>query len=684
MRRLVMALVAGLLGVPAPGARAADTLIHRGNAAYGRGDFAAAVELYESTDNREDTLARRFNAGVALLRQEKLEDAMSRFEDVSSRARGDLQRRAYTNLGYCHFQVGFARSSQAFAAEGVRQAFETEEIDDATLETLLGEAREAVASYRSALDFFRKVYPPDDDSRHNVAVTKIAILDVVDRFNRLEEMKKRREEEAALEEPAELLRTLVAKENLHRGLARSQSKAGGGKTRIVARRLGKAEEENRALTERLLHHLRREPAEGEEPLPDEEKQRREKAAGVIARGVEAQKQAVASYARRGLEEAATHHTTAIRELRAARVFFPIQLPRLVEEAIATQKVVLEGSRAIEREQTGGLGSGETKGSGFGRMIIGALKDKVLRPLARKLAPPRGEEMRQLAEEEDEVAWAGGIISQAEIPPTPQGAAPGGPGAGHGQPQLDEAEAKALSEKVREEGAIARDAATGARGALERSEIEAAVPSEENALAALERVADLLPKPPESPEEKLRRLIERQKTAGDAAEGMAELEKEALEEAARELAGGQRSDGEVAGEIATELEGREQDERARKATPRVREGEEHVFASAEAFGRGQPREGRGSIEQAVEALEEALALLSGQQPQRDEGDPEKNQEQDERDQRGEGQRDPKESQGSYALTPRQARMLKEQMDKKRREEEAKVLFSRSSITVDKDW
>ena len=38
----------------------------------------------------------------------------------------------------------------------------------------------------------------------------------------------------------------------------------------------------------------------------------------------------------------------------------------------------------------------------------------------------------------------------------------------------------------------------------------------------------------------------------------------------------------------------------------------------------------------------------------------------------------------ALTPRQARMLREEMDRKRREEEEKLFSASSGVTVEKDW
>jgi len=677
---LLQILLGACVSITAPLLHSAEDLLARGNSAYHEGEFAEAIHFYESTDSRQDYLSRKFNAGVSFLREGKLDEALTRFEDVSARGDGELARQAFYNLGYCHFQAGTGMTAATPEPDPSQPASPTEAID-----RRIEQLTQAATSYRSAAGFYRKVKPADDDVDHNIAVTKTALIAVVDELTRLQEEKKRLEEEEALKDPAELLRSLIEKEKLHRSLGRALAREKGSRVRVASRRLSKAEAETRVLTEKLHHYLEKaleeEPPQGEPPPSDEEKARTKQASEAVDRAISAQKEAEVAYSQRIPAEATGHHSTAIAELRSARTAFPIDLGELVQEGLKTQTEVLEVSRSIEHEQTGGLGS-ETKGSGFGKMLVDALKDNVLKPLAKKLTPSRDDELDQLADQEGDVVWVAGILKQAEIPASPPEAAPGQPSphAPEG-PQLTEDEAKALSELIRGEAAVVEEYAIAAVEELTAHEIEPAVPPQEEALAALERIVDLLPKPPESPEEKLRRLIEQQTDAQGAAEGIEDLEAEALSQAAARLSETQREDGRLAGEVATELEAR-QDEKAQGAAPKVREGEEHIFSSAEALTREQPREGKESIDKAIEALKEALAILSGQQDQQKKDQQKNDQNQDQ--QKKEQQKKEQKNQEKYALTPRQARMLREEMDRKRREEEEKLFSSSPSVTVDRDW
>jgi hypothetical protein len=182
--------------------------------------------------------------------------------------------------------------------------------------------------------------------------------------------------------------------------------------------------------------------------------------------------------------------------------------------------------------------------------------------------------------------------------------------------------------------------------------------------------------------RLRKLVERQRQARAATEGLAGLEDAARAAARAGLAEGQRADGKEAGGIAEELEGR-QDEPAKKAAPKVRDGEREVFASAEALPRDRTDEARGAIDRGIAAFEEALALLSGKQDQQKDQDQDQDKDKDDQ-KKDDRKKDQKKDDSQYALTPREARAMQLKMDRERQDEEKKLGVERSSMAVDKDW
>ena len=676
---------------------AGSEILARGNEAFRAGKFEEAAAIYETSETTPDALLRRFNAGVSWSRAGKLDKAMERFEEVSARAEGQLRRDALYNAAHASFSKGKALLDAALKRE-------------ADEEKLAGLA-EAARSYRTSVELFRKVEPPDDDSSHNLAVARTALRACLDQAIRIEEEKKRKAEEKALEEPAELLRTIAAKERLHRALARSLAEEPGARRRLGSRRLRKSEAENRGLSEKLHHYLTTPPpdptpatppgAPQPQPQPpqagglsDEEKAARARAAEALGRAIEAQKDSEIAYSKIDLAAAPPAHTKAIEELRAAREALPLNLPAVIDEAIAMQEKVNEVLEGFLGEKDAGSAAG-----GFPGAALEALKDNVLAPVAKFLRPKTDERLKPLGDEEDEVVWSSRILSQAKVSPGPT-APPGPDGAPHpapepgGPPALDEESAKTLSEGLQREGQTALAASTKAREELAKGAAEPALPPGKEALEALRRAADLLPKPPETPEERLKKLIEKQRAAAPAAENLARLEPAARAPASTQLAENQRGDGREAGAIAGELEKR-QDEPARKAAPKVREGEGEVFASAEALGKDRSEEAKLSIERGVKAFEEALALLQGKDPQS--GDQKQDQQQggdqdqeQPKDEKGKDKKDrgkdekEKKDRSHYAVTPRDARLQREEMDRKRREEEAKLFIAPSGIAVEKDW
>lgn len=688
-------LVMVILSTSTVQAADADALT-QGNAAYRASNFEEAAKLYESGDSEDDYLTRKYNAAVSWIKAGRVDEALPRLQDAEIEGGEELRSRARYNLGYCHFQKGSAAYTSFSEVEA-----EGEEGEKKRLHALAAAAKE----YRTAVKFYRDVEPRDEDCEHSLAVTKTALKVVLDEIKRIEEERKARQEDEALKNPAELLRALIQTEKLHRNLARGLARQSGRHIRLTARRLRKAEEENRFLTEKLVLLLRKEPETkgGKDPgtpgdpktsgdqEEDEERQRRLQAAEVLDRAVEAQKQAIVSYDDLEPQRAVGHHSAAIQELRHARTFFPIQLPQIVAEAVATQEAILEGSRELGRVLSGGLPD-ETKGAGFGKAIVEALKDRVLRPVAKLLAPAHEDELNLLQEEEDDVIWAAGLIGQAKLPP-PKATGELLPPGGHPQPQLTPEETERLNEALAREGATAKEHAEKAREALASQKLAEALEPEENALAALRRIEELLPKPPLPLEARLKKLIERQKAAEAAVAGLEELVADARQQTGVILEESQREDSKEAREIAAELETR-QDERSLEAHSKVQEGEERILYSAEVISPGRVSEAEGdpearfrenvragktAIREAVEALEEALALLSGEQPQSPE-----DQQGDQQQQKKPEEQQPQQDQGAYDLNPQKAREKREEMDRKRREEEGKLLAVPPSLTVKKDW
>ncbi|MBI4605981.1 MAG: hypothetical protein HY721_28790 [Planctomycetes bacterium] len=694
------------LAAPAP-ARAAD-LLSQGNRLFKEGKLEEAAKVYESEEDDADMLTRRFNAGVSWAKARAAEKAAQRFEEVSAKADGDLRASALYNAGCATFEKAKGLAAQAQKVEG----------DEEKTKGLA----EAAKAYHAAVGFFRSVDPPDPDTVHNIAVAKTALRAVLDQIKRLEEEKRKRAEEDALKSPPELLRALAAKERLHRGLARVLAKEPAKSVRLGSRRLRKAEAENRGLAEKLHHHLAQAaappqappPAAGAPPQPpqprggpsgssEEEKARNARAAEALSRAIEAMKEAEVACSKLDPAGAVPGHTKAVAELRSAIEALPIDLPGVIQEAIAGQEALNGAMDSLARAERGGIApekpgdtakDGAAGGSSLGKKIVDAVKDKVLLPLAKLLSPAQTEDAKALADDEDDVVWSSRILSQAEIqapeaaqtpgapvlPPPPGGQGPHPP-----EPQLTPEKAKELSEGLQREGTAALEASTKAKDELAAGRAASALPEGEAALEALKRAADLLPKPPEPPEVRLRKLIERQRAAREATGGLAGLEEEARKQAAAELAKGQRPDGKEAGSIAAELEGGP-DEPAKAAAPKVREGEAQVYSSAEALDRSLAEEARGAVDRGVKAFEEALAILEGKDKKQDQQeDPEKQQDQQDSQKKDKKKPQPRPDQDKpYALTPRDARAKREEMDRKRREEEAKIFAAPSGLTVEKDW
>jgi hypothetical protein len=676
---LIPIVIFALVLLLSQAASGVEDALAQGNAAFKEGKYEEAAKLYESEEDTSNLLTRRFNSGVSYARAGDIDKAIQRFEEVSSRAEGELRASAFHNAGNTSFEKGKALAQKAL------------EIQEA--EEKVKMLAEAAKTYRSASEFFRQVRPSDEQTSRDIAVVKTALRGVLDQIARIEDEEKKKAEEEALKSPPELVRTIARKERLHRAMSRALSKESAAKLRLGSRQLRKSTQENRGLAEKLAHHLENPPAPpaapagappGSQPSQgpsEEEKARNARAAEALEKAIAAMKDAEVAYGKLDAAEATKSHTRAIAELRSAMEALPLDIATVIQEALSTQETIGGALEGLAKAEKAGLPD-EIKGSGLGKTIVEALSDKVLKPLAKLVTPKTSEDARVLADDEDDVVWGSGILSQAEIqaPPTPQGQPPQGPAPGQ---ELTPEKAKELSEALRKEGKTAQEASSKAREELAAGQAAAALPEATKALEALRRAADLLPKPPEPPEERLKKLIERQKGAAQAAEGLAALEGEARSAPRAELSKAQREGGKEAGGIGEELEKRP-DEPAKKAAGKVREGEAQVYSSAEALDRDRLQEGKLAIERDIKAFEEALALLSGKD-QNQEQEKQESQKQDQgQDQKKKDAEKEKKEDNQYALTPREARLRQEEMDRERREEEDKLFVGPSGETVEKDW
>ena len=682
-------LFGGLLGVlvVAPLSLTGADLLSQGNTEFAKGNYQEAIGFYESEDETSEDLSaerltRRFNAGVSWTEAGNLDKAVERFEEVSVRARGELRDGALYNSGCANFLRGKAQA---------QTALEVEDVDER-----IRKLTEAAQTYHAALGFFRKVDTSGEskliteDTPYNIAVTKTALRAVLDTVTRLQEEKEQEAEDEALKSPAKLLVMLQQKEKLHRTASRALGDAPGASVRLSARRLRKSEVKNRQLAEKLLHSLEVAPG-ADEPQPTPEEAGRKAHAATALRGaVDAMKDSEVAYGTLKVTEAVGSHTRAVAALRTAREAFPLELPQLLEEATTVQSSV---ESAIERIQSDDQAGKEDGTGGLGETLVDALQDEVLQPLAGLLNPQRKGLVNAQVDEEDDVVWSTGLISQAKLSQPVAPEAPAQPGAPPQpqQPQLSDEELAALNEALQREGVAAREAAERVKTELAAGKFEPALTASAEVLAALERIRELLPKPPETAEDRLKKLIVKQSAAKEAAGALGALQDDMRKEAASTLEEKQRTDGTEAGAVAEELEAR-QDDKAKRAGAKVREGESEVFASAEALRRGQESAATTAIERDIEAFHEALAILTGQdeqgqdqqqqgQDQQDQQDQQQNQDQP---QDQEQQQQQQKDQSAYALSPDDARREQEKMDRQRREEEAKIFANSSNVTVEKDW
>ncbi|HUW82911.1 MAG TPA: hypothetical protein VMZ31_08950 [Phycisphaerae bacterium] len=651
-----------------------------GGRLFDEGKYADAASAYEA-DRQDDKqtdepipAVLRYNAGVSYLRDGKWDEAIERFEDASVRAQEPLRDAAIYNLAYARFEKGHQLAEGAAEQDG----------DDAKLKTLA----EAAANYRGAIDFFRQLRPRDEQVTHNIGVAKTALRVVLDRIAQIEEQRRKQADEDALKAPAKLLFELMGNERLHRVLSRALREVPERSARIAARRLQRSQARLRGRTDMLARYLAEfeaqaaatAPATSQPGAADEQQVERYRAAGErLRQTIEAQHGAEAALDELDFASAGDSQTASIRGMRDALQLLPLELGMVLNDALAVtgENLARSEEKAGVKPQPRSDQAPTSQPASDVRRFLDVLGDKVLGKLGSMLTPADVAGAAPLAEAQEDVVWATRLLAAAEIsvPDSPQQ----GTTDEVGSPGMD-------AETIEQIHALAETAAQAAQNAhtqLADGHVAASLDDQRATLEALEKIAELLPKPPKSPAERLRQLIERERVVRQAIDGLAEMD-DGQDEALAMLADSQNEDAAEAADMAGQLSN-SQDENHQAAAGKTREGAQSASTSSEALGQQRLEAARRNTDQAIERLTEALALLSGQQ----QNDQQQQQDQKQNQQKDSSQQDQKDEQQDqsdqgYRLTPRQARLRMDEMDQKRREEEKAILQAPSSVTVSKDW
>jgi len=647
------------------------------------------------------TIADAYNEACADAQAKRWDDAIRRFEDAAVTAEPPVSAMARYNLGWCRFQKGEEAWREAEAMpEGEAKGGQAGEGLQKKVQALARAADE----FSAARSFFEKVEPREDDARRNIEASKAAARAVLDRIAAIQDKEREREEAEALKKPPELLDAIRERERLHRALARGLADLAQEERRSGARRLRKSEAENRALAEKLADALAAFPGSSDpkEP-PKEEVDLRHEAAKIVREAAAAQREVEVTLSDLDAKAAVAAAGKAIEKLREARARFPFDPAALVAQLIPIQEAVLGATESIAKqektaeEKKAGQETpeekreekpeGKTESKAAGSRIIETLKDKVLAPIAKALEPKDSERGGALAEEEHEVVWGSSILemidpAQAAAQAAAQAQAPAAPGA---PPQAPDeaalAKAKQLFEEVHAHAVEARAESAKARDALAAGDLAGSIDPQRKALAALRKIEELLPKPPKSPVERLKELLVRQEAAKDALGALDGLDPDTRAKARGAIAESQTADGREAGEIAGAIEEMAQAQPpAKEAAKLVRDAEGEIHASSESVRKDDPKAAGDAVDRGIDAIRKALDILSGKQPEQGPRPEEKK----DRDGGKKKESPAEKKQGAYALSPRDARLMRQKMDQERKEKEAQIRMAPSDVTVDKDW
>jgi len=154
-------------------------MIERGNQHYQQENYSEALKQYEQIPSEgpaEATLL--YNQANCYYKMEDYGRAIELYQNVSTKSK-DMQLigRAKYNLGNCHFQQGMKKRQN-----NLQEAF-----DELAL---------SIRYYREMLD----IMPNDEDARHNIAVVRLIMKDIMDQIKKEMEKQQQQEKEKQLAE----------------------------------------------------------------------------------------------------------------------------------------------------------------------------------------------------------------------------------------------------------------------------------------------------------------------------------------------------------------------------------------------------------------------------------------------------------------------------------------------------
>ena len=527
---------------------------------------------------------------------------------------GAIRDNAHFNLGVAWHRDGLSALSKAGSTSAPSSTPASEADPSAILRTAIDHLRRAIAFYRQV--------PPAGDRDTALASAKSALVVAVERITALERNKREADNAALLSDPGKLLAVLSTRVRSRRRDAQALAHVSLRGRRRPLRALAKAHAGDRSLLEQLAVSLA-------QPPPDP----------------------TASAEQAQADETPEHK--AQRDAFKALIDQATVAARAVEAAL----VSVDGVEAVT--QSAQLMEALTRGRFLQPMDLGTIAHELVGEQSTTLS--RIEQGRALAEEEIELAALCTAVAMADtVTPT---ATPGQPTA----PPVD-------TEQIAELGRSAQANLIVAFRALETGDHTAALPTAQEALADLQRIVELLPKPPESPADKLKRLI-RQQTAlrDDVAE--APLSEEATERN-QALYAKEQAMAEEASALAGELALSPPEQPGAEAAKHVQTGSEAMAATAQAIDQTHSEAAVENAARAIDELKRALALLQGDQ---------NDQEQDKQDkQTQQGEDDKNKGEQQDQMTPQQARNAMEQMDRERREAEEQLLPGARGIIIERDW
>lgn len=107
MTRVEVALLVVIVVPLAAFAAGAREAVQAGNELFAQGDYEGALDHYADAEvDLPDSARVLLNMGAALYKQDRFEEAATRFQRAAEKGEADLPGLAYYNLGNCNFKLG--------------------------------------------------------------------------------------------------------------------------------------------------------------------------------------------------------------------------------------------------------------------------------------------------------------------------------------------------------------------------------------------------------------------------------------------------------------------------------------------------------------------------------------------------------------------------------------------------